>query len=426
MEYGLVLSSDGSKSSFEIGAWKALRELNIHIPSVSGSFVGAINAALIAQGDFEKAVRFWRNASAQNLFYVNKTIAQKYTEEWSKAETRQFRRQFINFIQGRTEELTPLRSLVESYIDERLIRQSKTSLGFVSISVMTLEAEMLTLNKIPRGRLPSYLLAAACFPQIAQVNRAQDPSFSLEYSPYWIIQNTGTEKILSTDDVLVIPPTLASEVDIIAASEAMELTLNESVEKMRANIKLGYMDTMRKFEESLGAYYLIKRGASIEFERFKQKLGSELPAHLNGLLALLLGLSEFDSNAVRSSMFGLLSPGAASDRSLMLLENAARFIGVKNDERFVPDLLLSTAISESRKSLEHAKNQLMASSDLRQALLSASEPARSVPEPALFMKYFVVLISAKPDKYDRFLPFLEQLSPKATAALATLLYLTYT
>jgi predicted acylesterase/phospholipase RssA len=60
-KYGLVLSSDGSKSSFEIGAWKALRELDINISAVSGSFVGALNAALIAQGDFERAVRFWRN-----------------------------------------------------------------------------------------------------------------------------------------------------------------------------------------------------------------------------------------------------------------------------------------------------------------------------------------------------------------------------
>jgi NTE family protein len=41
-DYGLVLSSDGSKSSFEIGAWKALRELDIDIIGVSGSFLSGM------------------------------------------------------------------------------------------------------------------------------------------------------------------------------------------------------------------------------------------------------------------------------------------------------------------------------------------------------------------------------------------------
>ena len=90
--YGLVLSSDGSKSSFEIGAWKALREFDINIAGVSGSFVGALNAALIAQGDFERAVRFWRNVATKDLFGVNKFIAQKYTEEWSKSDTKTFKK----------------------------------------------------------------------------------------------------------------------------------------------------------------------------------------------------------------------------------------------------------------------------------------------------------------------------------------------
>ena len=75
-DYGLILSSDGSKSSFEIGAWKALRELKINITAISASFVGALNAALIVQGDFENAVRFWKNVYAKNLFGINRHIAQ--------------------------------------------------------------------------------------------------------------------------------------------------------------------------------------------------------------------------------------------------------------------------------------------------------------------------------------------------------------
>jgi hypothetical protein len=52
------LSSDGSKSTFVNRAWEALRETEYQHSAVSGSFVVALNAALIAQGDFERAVRF--------------------------------------------------------------------------------------------------------------------------------------------------------------------------------------------------------------------------------------------------------------------------------------------------------------------------------------------------------------------------------
>ncbi|MDR2519960.1 MAG: patatin-like phospholipase family protein [Eubacteriaceae bacterium] len=426
-EYGLVLSSDGAKSSFEIGAWKALRELNIQISAVSGSFVGALNAALIAQGDFEKAVRFWRNVSAKNLFYVNTTIAQKYTDEWSLTETRQFRRQFVNYVQGKTEELAPLKSLIEEFIDERDVRRSKTKMGFVSISVMNMEAEMITLNKIPRGKLTSFLLAAACFPQIAQVNRAQDPQFSAEYSPYWIIQYAGVDKILSTDDVLVIPPSLKPEVELIRASEAMEFTLNEPVEKMRNNIKIGYLDTLRMFEKSIGSHFFIKQGASVEFDSFREKLGAPLPAHLNELLRLLLGINAVDKQSVEARLSALLAEAGykGADCYIPLLENIARFIGVKNDEKFVPDKLLSATVSECRKKMGIAKNSLLSASELKDTLSNIAEPGKSTPDSMLFMKYFLLLISAKPSKYDKFQSFLSYLHPKTTAALATLLYLTY-
>ena len=118
-KYGFVLSSDGYKSSFEIGAWKAIRELGLEINSVSGSFVGALNAALIAQNDFEKAVRFWRNISSKGLLGVNRHIAQRYTEEWSRTDTKAFKKNYMMYVNGKSEELDPLRDVIDLFIDEK-------------------------------------------------------------------------------------------------------------------------------------------------------------------------------------------------------------------------------------------------------------------------------------------------------------------
>ena len=51
------MEGGGGKGSYQIGVWRAIRELGLEkwITAVSGTSVGALNAALFAKGDFEKA-----------------------------------------------------------------------------------------------------------------------------------------------------------------------------------------------------------------------------------------------------------------------------------------------------------------------------------------------------------------------------------
>ena len=55
------MEGGGGKGSYQIGVWKAIRELGLEkwITAVSGTSVGALNAALFAKGDFEKAYQLW-------------------------------------------------------------------------------------------------------------------------------------------------------------------------------------------------------------------------------------------------------------------------------------------------------------------------------------------------------------------------------
>ncbi len=60
---GLVLAGGGGKGAYQIGVWKYLREagLDKNVCAVSGTSVGALNAALFASGDLERAEKIWRN-----------------------------------------------------------------------------------------------------------------------------------------------------------------------------------------------------------------------------------------------------------------------------------------------------------------------------------------------------------------------------
>jgi len=76
MRVGLVLSGGGGKGAYEIGVWKAIKELNIdkYIKVVSGTSIGAINAALFAQDDFEEAKKMWQEVTIEKLLPVNSKV----------------------------------------------------------------------------------------------------------------------------------------------------------------------------------------------------------------------------------------------------------------------------------------------------------------------------------------------------------------
>lgn len=427
--YGFVLSSDGAKSSFEIGAWKALRELNLDISAVSGSFVGALNAALIAQNDFEKAVRFWRHVSAKELLGVNRHIAQRYTEEWSRTDTKAFKKNYMMYVNGKSEELDPLRDVINMFIDERAVRKSNIDFGFISISLQTLEAEMLTLKTIPNGKLNQYLLAAACFPQITQTNRAADAQFSAQYSPYIIAEKFKSDIIISTDDVNIVPPSLKANVEIIKSSEAMELNINESAEEMKKNIIMGYTDTLKAFHPSKCKKYFVPDAQPCEkVNQFKAKVTSPVnKKQVEYLLKMILRIKEVTPKNVNIRLNQMMkaSDMVCDDLYYSLLENAALILGVPTNETYTPDKLVEAITRTATARIKENKPILSKNGFIKELIISASNEGNSYPNSNLFVQYLLLLLSCKPQLYPKIMPMLAKMNVKTLAAFATVIYLLF-
>lgn len=68
-EYALSLGGGGGKGAYHIGVWRGLKEEGLfsHIQAFSGTSVGALNAVLMALGDYEKARRIWLSINEQML-----------------------------------------------------------------------------------------------------------------------------------------------------------------------------------------------------------------------------------------------------------------------------------------------------------------------------------------------------------------------
>ncbi len=426
-DYGLILSSDGSKSSFEIGAWKALRELKINITAISASFVGALNAALIVQGDFENAVRFWKNVYAKNLFGINRHIAQYYTQDWSKSDTKYFKKSFLKYIQGRSEELDPLRDNINNFINEKKIRNSNIQLGFVSVSLNTLEAEVLTIKDIPKGKLTQYLLTASCFPQITQTNRAADPQFSSLYSPYNILADMKCENVLTTDEALTVPSGLKIQITPIKSHEFIELNMRENAQQMRDNIKMGYLDTINVFKPSSGTYFIIDNTEGKLYKTFKDRFGEKFNNRIDELLKYMLHLDDINKQSVEKRISQMMEAVSLKndDFYLTLIENLGKFMSISRNEKYTPDKLIRTIINESNKRIKINKDVLTTSSALKSILNEAAFQENRFPNTDLFIQYFMILISSSPQHYEKLGQFWGRLDLRVYIALVTLMYLAF-
>ena len=66
--FGLVLAGGGGNGAFEMGVWKALKEIGkYNITAVSGSSVGALNAAFFAAGRYDEAYYLWQNITDKDI-----------------------------------------------------------------------------------------------------------------------------------------------------------------------------------------------------------------------------------------------------------------------------------------------------------------------------------------------------------------------
>ncbi|MDD3626468.1 MAG: patatin-like phospholipase family protein [bacterium] len=69
---GLVLSGGGARGSYEVGVLKELFKLGISFDVVAGTSVGALNGAIVTQGELDNALAIWDNLVFENVFFIDK------------------------------------------------------------------------------------------------------------------------------------------------------------------------------------------------------------------------------------------------------------------------------------------------------------------------------------------------------------------
>ncbi len=282
--YGLVLEGGGAKGAYQIGAVKALRELGIEIKGVAGTSIGAINGAMIVQGDLEKAYALWYDISPSKVFDVN----EEYLEELKNFQLnpqniQYFMKKIKDIMNNKGLDKTLMRQILEENIKEDKVRASLMDFGFVTVSLSDLKPLELFIEDIPSGKLIDYLMASANLP-LFKLERIDGKYFIdgafYDNLPVNLLIHKGYKEFIAirTHGLGIIRKVKQEDVKItyISPSDDLGNILDFNQDSVRRNLKLGYFDALKVFNSLKGRdYYLMPKNDEKYFVNFLLHLGEE-------------------------------------------------------------------------------------------------------------------------------------------------------
>ena len=290
----LVLSGGGSRGAYEVGVWKALHEMGITIDIITGASVGAINGAMIAQGDLAMTETLWKQLETQMVFDID-AAPQSENNEKNKNNHESIRSVNIPEIGGipaadalaYARELVlnggagsgGLHSMLSKFIDEKSVRESGIDYGLVTTGYPDLNGHFLFLDDIPEGQLVDYIMASAsCFPAVQKYVIDEKKYIDGGYRdnmPVEMAMTKDATSIIAVDlqaagivrkDTVQKARDVCDEFHLIRSTSDLGSCLIFDTDNTTKIMQLGYLDTMKEFKNLDGIKYTFDKDIFTEHQ----------------------------------------------------------------------------------------------------------------------------------------------------------------
>ena len=257
MKTAVVLSGGGAKGSYQLGVWKALRELHIKYDIVTGTSIGAINGVLMCENSYFKAKRIWRKL---NLEYIFNELPK------SNKDIDILKLFGGNFIKNGGMDIKKIETIIENTVNKRKFYNSKIDFGLITYNFTTKKPLILSKDKIPSDKLTDYLMASAtCFPAFKMKEIDGDKYIDGGYYdnlPIELAIKLGAEFLIIVD--LGSPgfkkrPSKNIDSILIKPKNNISFFLNFDEKAAKINVKFGYNDTLKAFKKLDGNKFTFKK-----------------------------------------------------------------------------------------------------------------------------------------------------------------------
>ena len=337
---GLALEGGGAKGAFHVGALQAFFDRGITFDAVTGTSIGALNGAMIAQGDFETLKMLWTNAAISKVADVDDAEFDKLMSgDYDRSLVKYLVKKAREVISSRGMPIDKLKSIVDKYIDEDKLRASKIDYGLVTVAVSNgWEPMELFKEDVPEGLLKDYILASAYYPLYNRPeiggkrfldggiynNCPISPLVRKGYSDIVAIRTGSRMPMRGVIDRSV-------KVTYVIPSESLGGTVDLRKSHVEYNMKLGYFDALRALDKLGGFRYYIEPMEVAEAMSFMLNLRESAFSDLSDVLREKGPRNTIFAHAfaVAHAELDLPDKFGAVETMTAILEEAARIHGVE-------------------------------------------------------------------------------------------------
>lgn len=274
----LVLGGGGSKGSYQMGAWKAFKELGIEFDMIVGTSIGSLNGAAMVQGDYDLASGLWDSIEYKNVFGEDRGEVDINTPiDFVKYA-------LSDFLFEGSFDTDLLEELTSRYISEERVRNSPIEFGLMTVELPGMKPRGMMIDDIPEGKLIPFLMASsACFPVFKPKEidgvKYVDGGYYDNVPINLALENGATEVIVVDLDAIGlvrhVKESLRDDAPVITVRPYWNLGGSFGFDKntYSRNRILGYNDTMKALGHMEGMYYTFHLG---ECEKNAKRLTREV------------------------------------------------------------------------------------------------------------------------------------------------------
>lgn len=239
---GLALGGGGARGAYEIGVLRALDELKIPIGAITGTSIGAVNAAAYLLGDLDGIEAIWRSLGRDSLItYKDINIPE--------------------VIRKKGFDFEKLMGFLKEILNEETIRKNPVDLGLVTYNLTTREPVVLFKEDIPAGKLAEYVGASANHPSFQRLvidGEAYIDGAVYDNIPVKPLVDRGYREIIAVN-----LKTTGSRKDLSGPYHLLEIESRHDLgsilfpdpDTISRNIRYGYLDTLKALGQLHGSLY---------------------------------------------------------------------------------------------------------------------------------------------------------------------------
>lgn len=268
----VVLSGGGSKGTYQIGVWKALKKLHIKYDIVTGTSVGSLNAAFMTQNTYKKALKLYKHTNMYTLF----------GEDIKRPKNnRELFKIYSSNLKNGGMDVTNFRKRIEENLNIKKFYKSKIKFALVTYNKTDRKGVVLPKNKIRKNRLADYLIASCTVYPAFPYKRINGKDYIdggfYDNLPINAALDLGADEIIAVD--LKAPgiskkPKKKVKTITIKPNNKLSNFLLFKEDILKINMKYGYNDTLKAFHKAEGKKYTFKKNtiSTIRYKNEKQML----------------------------------------------------------------------------------------------------------------------------------------------------------